>query len=129
LPSPRPRRARRCLLLDGQLIPHEQFIGQSFYDIASIEVLRGPQGTLTGQNSTGGAIYVTTPEPRFSEYSGSLEQTVGDYSWMRTVGAANLGFTDNLAMRVAAVYEQRDSFTDNIGPSPSSPAMSRTTGA
>src|SRR4249919_3234176 len=44
--------------LDGQLIPHEQFIGQSFYDIGSMEVLRGPQGTLTGQNSTGGAIYV-----------------------------------------------------------------------
>ena len=44
--------------IDGQLIPHEQFIGQSFYDIGSIEVLRGPQGTLTGQNSTGGAIYV-----------------------------------------------------------------------
>ena len=49
--------------INGQLIPHEQFIGQSFYDIASVEVLRGPQGTLTGQNSTGGAIYVTTPEP------------------------------------------------------------------
>jgi iron complex outermembrane recepter protein len=107
--------------INGQLIPHEQFIGQSFYDIASIEVLRGPQGTLTGQNSTGGAIYVTTPEPRFGEYSGSLEQTVGNYSWLRTVGAVNLGFTDNLAVRVAAVYDQRDSFTDNIGPSPSQP--------
>lgn len=42
--------------IDGQLIPHEQFIGHSFYDIGTIEVLRGPQGTLTGQNSTGGAI-------------------------------------------------------------------------
>ena len=50
--------------VDGMFIPHEQFIAQSFYDIESIEVLRGPQGTLTGQNSTGGAIYVRTPAPQ-----------------------------------------------------------------
>ena len=87
--------------LDGQLIPHEQFIGQSFYDIDAIEVLRGPQGTLTGQNSTGGAIYVRTPKPAFGGYSGAIEQTFGNYGWMRTVGAANLGFTDNFAMRIA----------------------------
>ena len=107
--------------IDGQLIPHEQFIGQSFYDIGSIEVLRGPQGTLTGQNSTGGAIYVTTPSPKFSNYSGSIEQTFGNYDWMRTVGAVNLGFSDTLAVRIAAVHDKRDSFTDNIGPSASNP--------
>src|ERR1041384_3903602 len=49
--------------IDGMFIPHEQFIAQTFFDIESIEVLRGPQGTLTGQNSTGGAIYVRTPPP------------------------------------------------------------------
>jgi iron complex outermembrane receptor protein len=107
--------------IDGQLIPHEQFIGQAFYDISSVEVLRGPQGTLTGQNSTGGAIYVRTPAPKFGQYSASFEQTFGNYSWIRSIGAANLGFTDNLALRVAAVYDDRDSFTDNIGPSGSNP--------
>ncbi|HXR53323.1 MAG TPA: TonB-dependent receptor [Steroidobacteraceae bacterium] len=107
--------------IDGQLIPHEQFIGQSFYDIGSIEVLRGPQGTLTGQNSTGGAIYVRTPAPQFGSYSGSIEQTVGNYDWMRTVGAVNLGFSDSLAVRVAAVHDKRDSFTTNLGPSGSQP--------
>lgn len=45
-----------AIYIDGEYIPHEQWIAQSFYDISSIEVLRGPQGTLTGQNSTGGAI-------------------------------------------------------------------------
>ena len=107
--------------IDGQLIPHEQFIGQSFYDIGSIEVLRGPQGTLTGQNSTGGAIYVRTPAPQFGSYSGSIEQTMGNYDWMRTVGAVNLGFSDSLAVRVAAVHDKRDSFTTNLGPSGSQP--------
>jgi iron complex outermembrane receptor protein len=107
--------------IDGQLIPHEQFIGQAFYDIASIEVLRGPQGTLTGQNSTGGAVYVRTPEPEYGRYSASFEQTLGNYSWVRSIGAANIGINDNFALRVAAVHDDRDSFTDNIGPSASEP--------
>lgn len=107
--------------LDGQLIPHEQFIGQSFYDIGSIEVLRGPQGTLTGQNSTGGAIYVRTPKPDFGKYSGSVDQTIGNHDWVRTVGAVNLGFTDNFAARAAFVHDERNSFTKNIGPSGSQP--------
>lgn len=107
--------------IDGQLIPHEQFIRQAFFDVASIEVLRGPQGTLTGQNSTGGAIYVTTPEPQFNEYSGYVDQTVGNYSWLRSLGAVNLGFTDNFAVRLAGVHEEMDSFTTNLGPSGTDP--------
>jgi iron complex outermembrane receptor protein len=107
--------------IDGQLIPHEQFIGQSFYDIGSIEVLRGPQGTLTGQNSTGGAVYVRTPEPRFNESSGYLEQTIANYHGFRTTGAVNYGPNDNVAVRIGAIHDERHSFTRNIGPSPSQP--------
>ncbi|HEY5724242.1 MAG TPA: TonB-dependent receptor [Allosphingosinicella sp.] len=107
--------------IDGQLIPHEQFIGQSFYDIGSLEVLRGPQGTLTGQNSTGGAIYVRTPDPKFNETSGYLEQTIANFGSYRTTGAINFGPNDHVAMRIAAIHDQRDSFSNNIGPSPSEP--------
>lgn len=107
--------------IDGVLIPHEQFISQSFYDLETVEVLRGPQGTLTGQNSTGGAIYVRTPQPEFGEYFGYIDQTLGNYDWSKTVVAGNLGFTDNIALRVAAVRETRDSFTSNRGPSSSDP--------
>jgi iron complex outermembrane recepter protein len=107
--------------LDGVLIPHEQFIGMSFYDVGSIEVLRGPQGTLTGQNSTGGAIYVRTPEPVYGELSGYADQTVGNYNWFRSTGAINAPLGEKAAVRIAAVYDTRHSFTDNIGPSPSKP--------
>ncbi|GAB1256365.1 TonB-dependent receptor [Aurantivibrio plasticivorans] len=104
--------------IDGVLIPHEQFIGQSFYDIGAIEVLRGPQGTLTGQNSTGGAIYVTTPKPHTDEFSGSIDQTLGSYGWSRTQVGANLPLaTDVAALRIAGVYETRDGWVDNKGPS------------
>jgi iron complex outermembrane receptor protein len=101
--------------IDGQLIPHEQFIGHSFFDIESIEVLRGPQGTLTGQNSTGGAIYVRTPEPEFNAVRGSGDITVGSYDRVRIVATGAAG-GDNVALHVAATHEERDSYTKNIAP-------------
>jgi iron complex outermembrane receptor protein len=111
--------------VDGMFIPHEQFIAQSFYDIESIEVLRGPQGTLTGQNSTGGAIYVRTPRPNFDGVSGYIDQTVADEDWYRTAFAVNLPAGEKFAMRFSGVYDERGSFTDNIGPSSSDPGSGR----
>lgn len=99
--------------IDGQLIPHEQFIGHSFFDIGTIEVLRGPQGTLTGQNSTGGAIYVRTPEPEFNSTSAVADVTVANYDRYRAVAAINIG-SEDVALRIAGVHEERDSFTKNI---------------
>lgn len=107
--------------IDGALIPHEQFIGQSFFDVGSIEVLRGPQGTLTGQNSTGGAMYVVSPQPEFDNYSGSLDATIGDYGWTKVVATANVPLGQFAALRGAILKEDRDSFTNNIGPSGSEP--------
>ncbi len=111
--------------VDGMFIPHEQFIAQSFFDIDSIEVLRGPQGTLTGQNSTGGAIYVRTPAPNFDGFSGYIDQTAASDDWYRTVAAVNIPVGEKFAMRLSGVYDDRGSFTDNIGPSPSNPGSGR----
>ncbi|GAB1263243.1 TonB-dependent receptor [Aurantivibrio infirmus] len=102
--------------LDGVFFPHEQFIGQSFFDLGSVEVLRGPQGTLTGQNSTGGALYVRSPAPDPDGHSGYIDQTVGTDGWYRTVGAYNAPTGGNSALRIAGVYENRDGFVDNLGP-------------
>jgi iron complex outermembrane receptor protein len=107
--------------IDGMFIPHEQFIAQTFFDIDSIEVLRGPQGTLTGQNSTGGAIYVRTPAPDFDGVSGYIDQTIADTDWYRTTAAVNVPLGEKFAMRVSGVYDDRGSFTDTLGPSPSEP--------
>src|SRR5262245_32896205 len=107
--------------IDGALIPHEQFIGQSFFDIGSVEVLRGPQGTLTGQNSTGGAMYVRSPAPEFGALNGYIEQTVGDFNWLKTQAAINAPIGEIAALRASFVSDARDSFTTNIGASRSQP--------
>ncbi len=106
--------------LNGGLIPHEQTISQSFYDLESVQILRGPQGTLTGQNSTGGAIYVTTPKPVIGEFNGYVDGTVTDYNGVRAVAAANIPLTSWAAVRIAGIRDKRDSFTVNVG-SPSQP--------
>jgi iron complex outermembrane receptor protein len=111
--------------IDGMFIPHEQFIAQTFFDIESVEVLRGPQGTLTGQNSTGGAIYVRTPAPRFDGFSGYVGQTVADSDWYSTTAAVNVPLGEKLAVRLSGIYDHRGSFTRNIGPSPSEPGSGR----
>jgi iron complex outermembrane recepter protein len=111
--------------IDGMFIPHEQFIAQSFYDIDTIEVLRGPQGTLTGQNSTGGAIYVRTPAPNVERLSGYVDHTSGNYHWNRTVAAVNVPAGEKFAMRLSGAYDNRGSFTENIGPSASQPGSGR----
>ncbi|HEX2585093.1 MAG TPA: TonB-dependent receptor plug domain-containing protein, partial [Steroidobacteraceae bacterium] len=107
--------------IDGVYIPHETFLSYAFYDMSSVEVLRGPQGTLTGQNSTGGAIYMRTTAPKLHEFSGTADVTVGNYSTYRTVGAVNVPMGDMFAARFAAVYDHKDSYTNNIGPSKSRP--------
>ncbi|MCH5375479.1 MAG: TonB-dependent receptor, partial [Planctomycetes bacterium] len=103
--------------IDGVLVPNDKFIGFSFYDIDAIEVLRGPQGTLTGQNSTGGAIFIRTPKPEFDYIGGYGEITAASYHQFKGAGAINLG-GQNVAFRLAGIHDQRDSFTDNIAPLP-----------
>ena len=107
--------------IDGVFVAKEQLVSQTFFDLEAMEVLRGPQGTLTGQNSTGGAIYARSPAPDFESVSGYVDQTFGDYQWSRTTGAVNVPLGDKAAIRVAGAYENRGSYTDNIGPSPSEP--------
>jgi iron complex outermembrane receptor protein len=115
--------------IDGVFVAKEQLVSQTFFDLESMEVLRGPQGTLTGQNSTGGAIYSRSPAPNFDSVSGYVDQTFGDYNWYRTTGAVNVPLGEKLAIRVAGAYENRDSYTENIGPSPSEPGSGEFTAA
>jgi iron complex outermembrane receptor protein len=87
-----------------------------FYDIADIEVLRGPQGTLVGSNSTGGAIFINSQNPKIGENGGYLRVGAGNYGEVETDGAINLPVSDILAFRAAGEYMSRDSFYTSIGP-------------
>ncbi|WP_158291524.1 TonB-dependent receptor [Marinicauda algicola] len=76
-------------------------------DLESIEVLRGPQGTLYGRSTNGGAIKLASVEPQF-ENTLELGTTVGNEGRFDARGIANFAISDNTAFRVAALHRQRD---------------------
>ncbi len=91
--------------------------GTAFYDLASVEVLRGPQGTFVGSNSTGGAIFLNSRNPDLNGgVSGNVQALVGNKLDLGLNGAVNLPISQTLAARVAFNVERRDSFYRNVNP-------------
>ena len=78
-----------------------------------IEVLRGPQGTLFGRNTSAGLISVITAKPRFQpEFGGQID--VGNYGFIRLEESATGGLTDTIAVRLDSVYVKRDGFLHDV---------------
>jgi len=93
------------------------FQEEPYYDVANVEILRGPQGTFGGQNATGGAVFVTTNNPKINGgFDGYLAGQYGNYNDFATQGAINLPISDTLAARFAFNTELRDSFYHVTGP-------------
>jgi iron complex outermembrane receptor protein len=84
-----------------------------FVDVDRVEVLRGPQGTLFGRNTIGGAVVVHTKRPT-EELGGSVQAQVGDDSMVYLTGKANLPITDNLWSNFAIDYRERDGYVKRI---------------
>ena len=85
-------------------------------DLAQIEILRGPQGTLFGRNSIGGAINMTTIAPETGSLDFKQELGTGRRNLFRTKTSANIPITDELALRAVYLYKEQDGYVDNYGP-------------
>ncbi|MYM63924.1 TonB-dependent receptor [Pseudomaricurvus sp. HS19] len=84
-----------------------------FFDLENVQVLKGPQGTLFGRNTTGGAVLLTPKKPT-DEYEGYLEGSAGNYDMKRVQGVANLPLTESFKVRLGVDSQQRDGYLDNI---------------
>lgn len=82
-------------------------------DIARVEVLRGPQGTLFGRNTLGGAVSVTSVQPRLGDFSVNGRITYGSRDRIDVDGAVNVPLGDRAALRVSAVTRNQDGFATN----------------
>ena len=78
-------------------------------DLERIEVLRGPQGTLAGKNSIGGAIKLFSAKPR-GDNSGALKVEYGSYDLVQVRGMADFAITDDVAMRISGMSRSRDGY-------------------
>jgi iron complex outermembrane receptor protein len=85
-----------------------------FYDLGSLQVLKGPQGTLFGRNSTGGAVLATTAKP-VNRNEGSIGLSYGNYNYVDVKGVANIVLADDKALlRIAGNYTYRDGYQTNV---------------
>lgn len=85
----------------------------NFFDVERVEILRGPQGTQFGRNTTGGLINIITNKPT-DQYEASVTGELGNYDSKRASGFVNVPLGDKLSARVAGSYFKRDGFGDNL---------------
>jgi len=98
--------------MDEFVVPVMQTSNLEMFDIESVEVLRGPQGTLFGKNTTGGVINVRTKQPVLSENSGEARVEFGDFGTQKANLAVNFG-NDTVAFRFAGLYMKSDGYYKN----------------
>jgi len=97
--------------VNGAPIPRSPGLFNNLFDVERIEVLKGPQGTLYGKNTTGGAVNVITKAPEFNDFSGYVSATVGNFHRHDIEGVVNIPVVDDqLAFRIGAILTNRDGF-------------------
>ncbi|PRY85707.1 TonB-dependent receptor [Mongoliibacter ruber] len=98
--------------IDGVYYARPAVTSLDFIDVEQIEVLRGPQGTLFGKNTTAGAFNITTKRPRFQNEL-TLESSMGNYGFVQTRGSLTGPITEKLAGRVSFTGTKRDGLIYN----------------
>jgi iron complex outermembrane recepter protein len=99
--------------VDGVFYARPAAATLDFLDLERIEVLRGPQGTLFGKNTTSGAIHITTRRPTFTPES-TVEVTLGNIGFLQAKGSISGPLTRKLAGRLSFSGTQRDGMLQNV---------------
>ncbi len=99
--------------IDGAYIANTISLDQTLFDIARIEVLRGPQGALYGQSADGGAINIITNQPQLNQLSGTADVSGGTYGLSRERAEVNAPLGDTVAIRLSAQKLDHDGFGED----------------
>ena len=100
--------------VDGVYMASPHVMQAKLIDLERIEILRGPQGTLFGQNSTGGAINVVSTTPSFSNRDGFVGIDIGSYNTIRTSGVLSFPVANEAALRVALATDHHAGYSENV---------------
>ena len=110
-----------AVYVDGFYQPDMVTINGDFANLASVQVLKGPQGTLYGRNATGGAIVIDTLAPA-KEFTASGQISYGRFNDLRLQGYVSGPLGDKIALGLAAYYRTSDGYIRDIGADPLSTA-------
>ncbi|MDE2930668.1 MAG: TonB-dependent receptor [Chloroflexota bacterium] len=101
--------------IDGIFMPRTSSLRAAYYDLEALEVLRGPQGTLYGRNTTGGSVNLITKKPT-EEFEGRVGLLYGDYDRVQISGTVSGPISDQVLGRLSVLYDDRDAYTKNLFP-------------
>jgi iron complex outermembrane receptor protein len=87
--------------------------GFPIFDVAGVEVLRGPQGTLFGRNTPAGVVKFESAKPTLDKIEGYYNLSWATHNTINAEGAANIPLSSEWAMRVSTLRQHRDNFVDN----------------
>jgi iron complex outermembrane recepter protein len=104
-----------AFMTDGVYIARTQEADVSFYDVERVEVLRGPQGTLYGKNTTAGVVNVISNKPKLDKFEVVGNTSVGNYNAYSGDLAVNVPINSIMAARVALDYDRHDNYL-KLGP-------------
>ena len=105
-----------ALFVNGIYAPRAEGAASLLFDMQNIEVLRGPQGTLWGRNSTVGAVNMQTAPAELGSNFGDIQGGLGSYNRYGARAAFNFALSDTFAVRAAFVHEQHDGYVDYQNP-------------
>lgn len=115
-----------AMYVDGVYAPRAEAASSLLLDMDNVEVMRGPQGTLWGRNSTAGAINFETMKPDINGgFNGSGTIEAGNYNQSGERVAVNLPISSTFAMRVAAAHEQHDGYVNYQNPVGQIPSLAQ----
>lgn len=102
------------VFIDGVYRQRAGLAMNNLFDIQRIEVLRGPQGTLFGKNTSAGAISVVPNLPGLGEFDASMKLGVGNYNGRDVEGMLNIPLGETAAARIAGAWQQRDGYVEDV---------------
>lgn len=104
---------------DDVYIPRVRGLNNSFFDLRSVEVNFGPQGTLRGRNASSGSLNFIANTPGLKSFDGMVEAGYGNYDQVSLRGIVNVPLIkDVLGFRISASFDKHDSYYNNVGPFP-----------
>jgi len=103
------------IFIDGAYQARPGVALSEFVDVERVEVLRGPQGTLFGRNTSAGALNITNVRPDVTEFSGFVNAEYGNFNEKSLQGAVNVPIVeDTVALRLTGAFRERDGFLDVV---------------
>ena len=102
------------IYLDDMYVARSYGLNSEMLDVSDLQVLKGPQGTLFGRNTSAGAVLIRTNDPKYDEISGMVKGTYGRFNERVGTAVLNLGFNDSIAVRGAILYGKRDGYKTDV---------------